>query len=125
MASVGVATLDWSFKSAPAGRTPGTTIRNLGPQARRMACASAAERVDIDQADLGEVRGGGDGAGHGIGNIVKFEIEEDFEAQAREFFDRSRAFRCEELQSDLEKARRTAKATRQGAGRTQAVNVQG
>ena len=81
--------------------------------------------MDVDQADLGEVRSGGNSASHGIGDVVKLEIEEDFEAQARDFLDRSRAFRCEELQAYLEKARRTAKATRQGAGRPQAVNVQG
>jgi hypothetical protein len=81
--------------------------------------------MDIHQADLGEARSGGHGAGHGIGDIVKLKIEEYFEAQAREFFNRSRAFRCEELQANLEKARRTAKATRQGAGRPQAVKVQG
>jgi hypothetical protein len=84
-----------------------------------------AQRMDVDQAHLGEVRSGGHGAGHRVGNIVKLEIEEDFEAQARDFFDRSRAFRCEELQANLEQARRTAKATRQGAGRPQAVKVQG
>ncbi len=81
--------------------------------------------MDVDQADLWEVRSGGHGTGHRSGNIVKLEIEEDFEAQARDFFDRSRAFRCEELQANLEEARRTAKATRQGAGRPEAVNVQG
>ncbi len=43
MASPGVATRDWSFKAALAGRTPGTTIRNFGPHARRIARASCAD----------------------------------------------------------------------------------
>jgi hypothetical protein len=43
IASRGVATRDWSFTDALEGRTPGTTIRNRDPHARRIARASCAE----------------------------------------------------------------------------------
>ena len=56
---------------------------------------------------------------------MEFQIEEDIEAQARELFNRPRAFRREELQPNLKEACRTAKPPRQGAGRPQAVDIQG
>jgi len=43
MACAGVATRDWSFAAESAGRMPGTTIRNFGPHAARMAFTSWAE----------------------------------------------------------------------------------
>ncbi len=48
---------------------------------------------------------------------MELEVEEDVKAQAREPFDRPRAFCGEELEPNLKKACRTAKAPRQGAGR--------
>ncbi len=79
----------------------------------------------VDQPDPGQVRRGGNRAGNGIGDVVELQIEEYIEAEAREPLNRPRALSCEELQPDLEQARRTAKTPRQGAGWPQAVNVQG
>ena len=185
MASPGVATRDWSFKAALAGRTPGTTIRNFGPHARRIARASCADAttpsspasfasrakatardagdpetptrrsaaasmlvkivtpssagplclpatasraaaassrprrgVDVDHPHLRQLRRSGDRSGHCVRNVVELEIEENLEAQARELFNRPRAFRSKELASDFEEACCAAKTPRQGAGRT-------
>jgi hypothetical protein len=56
---------------------------------------------------------------------VEFQIEENVKAEARELFNRPRAFSRKELQPNLKQACRTAKPPRQGAGRPQAVDVQG
>jgi hypothetical protein len=60
-----------------------------------------------------------------IGDVVKLEIKENLKAQTREPLDSPRAFRREELETHLEKACRTPKGPRQGAGRPQAVDIQG
>ena len=81
--------------------------------------------MDVEHCYLRQFSRRGDRAGNCVGDIVEFEIEEYLEAQTREPFDRPRAFSCEELKPNFEEARRTAKPPRQGAGRPQAVNIQG
>ena len=84
-----------------------------------------AQGMDVYHPHLWQVRRRGDCSCDRIGDIVELEVEECFKAQVREPFNRPRAFRREELKPDLEQACRTPKAPRQGAGRPQAVDVQG
>jgi hypothetical protein len=79
--------------------------------------------MDVHQPYLRQLRRRGNCSGHRVGDVVELQIEEYIEAQARELFDCPRALSSEELQPYLEKACRTAKPPRQGAGRPQAVNV--
>ena len=65
MASAGVATRDWSFAEEFVGRTPGTTIRNPGPQAARMARTSWLEATTPSSPALLRKPGEGQGAGAG------------------------------------------------------------
>ena len=81
--------------------------------------------MDVDHPHFGQLRGRGDRAGNRVRNVVELEIEKYLEAQTRELFNRPRAFSRKELQPNLKQACRTAKPPRQGAGRPQAVDVQG
>ena len=66
---------------------------------------------------LGSLAAAATAPANGIGDVVEFQIEEYLETEAREPFNRPRAFRREELEPNLEEACRTAKPPRQGAGR--------
>jgi hypothetical protein len=81
--------------------------------------------MDVHHPHLWQFRRRGDCACDSIGDVVKLEVEEYFKAQAREPLDRPWAFSREELEPNLEQACRTPKAPRQGAGRPQAVDIQG
>jgi hypothetical protein len=81
--------------------------------------------VQCEHADPRQAGCGCHRASHGIGDIVKLEIEEDIGAKARKLFNGLRAFGCEELFADLEKASYASKLPRQGAGRPQAVHIEG
>jgi len=61
-----------------------------------------AQGMDVHHPHLWQVRRRGDRSCDSIGDIVELEVEECFKAQAREPLDRPRAFRREELKSNLE-----------------------
>ena len=60
-----------------------------------------------------------------MGDIVKFQVEEDLKAKARELVDDLRAFGGVELAANLEEAGRALEPPRQGQCRAQTVVVQG
>jgi hypothetical protein len=66
-----------------------------------------------------------DRSGHRVGDVVKFQVEEDSEAHIRELFDGSRSLGGKELTTDFEKAGCPAQLARQGAGRPDAIDIQG
>jgi hypothetical protein len=85
----------------------------------------AARGVQRNQADLGEVRGGFHGASHGVGYVVKLQVQEDPKAQAGQLFHCPGTFGRKKLAADLEQAGSIPELPRQGAGWPQAVNIQG
>jgi hypothetical protein len=56
---------------------------------------------------------------------MEFEVEKDPKAKPRELLNGSGAFGCEKLAPHLEEACCAPKLPRQGAGRPQAVKIQG
>jgi hypothetical protein len=84
-----------------------------------------ARGVEREQTDFGQPGCGGNRPGHSIRDIVKLQVEEYPEAEGRKLFNGPRALRREELTADLDKAGHATKLARQGAGRPQAVNIQG
>jgi hypothetical protein len=68
--------------------------------------------MHINQLHPGQLRRGGNCPCDSVGNVVEFQIEENVKAEARELFNRPRAFGRKELQPNLKQARRTAKPPR-------------
>ena len=66
-----------------------------------------------------------DSSGHGIRDVVKFQIEEHTKAKASDLLDRLRTLSCKKLASDFEQARRPPEPARQNDGRPQAIHIQG
>jgi hypothetical protein len=77
----------------------------------------AAQGVDVNHPHLRQSRRRRDRSCDRVGDVVELQIEEYLKAEAREPFNRPRAFRREELEPNFKEARRAAKAPRQGAGR--------
>jgi hypothetical protein len=61
--------------------------------------------------------------GHRVGNVVKFQIQEDVKTQVRELPNGSRALRGKELAPDLEHPGCTAEFPRQSTRWTDMVEV--
>lgn len=76
-------------------------------------------------ADFGEPRGGSNCTGNSVGDVVKFEVEEDSEAELCELLDGFGALGREELAAYLENACCPSKSPRQDASRPGAVNIKG
>lgn len=81
--------------------------------------------VNREQPDFGQAGSGGNRPGHSIRDIVKLQVEEYPKTEGRKPFNGARPLRRKELTADLEKAGHATKLARQGAGRPQAVNIQG
>jgi hypothetical protein len=73
---------------------------------------------------MGKVGGGSDGSGNGVGDIVEFQIEENFGASCCELLNCAGAFGCEELASNFEEVGDTLKPPGQPHGWPQAVKIQ-
>src|SRR6266850_3612255 len=64
----------------------------------------SAKRMDVHELHAAHRRRREHGAGNGVGNVVKFQVEEHARAQGRDFFDCCRPCRREELVADFEHA---------------------
>jgi hypothetical protein len=71
-----------------------------------------------------EFRRGNHSTGHGVRNVVEFQVEEDRNAKARKLSDGLRAFGGKECAADFEEVSHAAQLPSQLEGWPQAVNVQ-
>jgi hypothetical protein len=94
----------------------------------RFACGAhhreSPRGVERQEANIGKRSGGRYSSGHGIWDIVEFQVEENFGACGCEHSNRARAFGREELASDFEQVGDTLKPPGQSQGWPQAVNIQ-
>lgn len=74
-------------------------------------------------SDIAQIRGGGNGAGYGIRNIVEFQVEEDLIAEGGNTVNRVRPFGSVKLAANFEKSRRAPQLPAKSQGGAQAVVI--
>ena len=72
-----------------------------------------------------KLHGRRNGLCHGIGDVVKFQIEENLRAGVRELLNSSRTFGSKELATDFEEPDRSAKFLYQSGSNPEAIDIQG